>query len=155
MFTKNWKFTTSILLAAMLLITFGSVSGWMEEEEPTKYTLTITDGDLKVLDWAETVAVFPFNPESKKQGNKPIAEIESPSDPVKVSLPKGEYNVVISILGFRVESKKEELFLIRFEPINLSQKLTFDLRKASVSTGNVPQFIPSELMSDKEKQQEY
>lgn len=145
---KKWAMLLVSILALML------ISANLLAEEPVKFKLIVTDGDTEFLSWCETVSIFPFNPVEKVRAKEAIAKCEPPLDPVKFLLPKGNYEIVVKILGFRVGSTTEEEFVIPLGQVAISQDGVFDTRKARVAPGVVPAFIPSAVLRDV-PQQEY
>lgn len=141
----------AMLLVSILVLTLVSVS--LLAEEPVKFKLIVTDGDTEFLSWCETISIFSFDPTKKVRAKEATANCEPPSDPVKFLLPKGNYEIVVKILGFRVGSATEEQFVIPLGQIALSQDSVFDTRKAKVAPGAVPAFMPSAVLHDVPRQE--
>jgi len=141
----------AMLLVSILALTLISVS--LLAEEPVKFKLIVTDGDTQFLSWCETISIFPFDPTKKVRVKEAIAKCEPSLDPVKLLLPKGNYEIVVEILGFRVGSTTEELFVIPLGQITVSQDSVFDTREAKVAPGVVPAFIPSAVLRDVPRQE--
>jgi hypothetical protein len=89
---RSWKAWGMILAVAFLLGGSCAVSGWTEEPEVTKYTLTITDG-WGLLDHLSQVAVHAVVEAEAPQ--RPVATNNSPSNPVTFLLPPGTYTVTL------------------------------------------------------------
>jgi len=88
---RNWKVLGMILAVSFLLVGFCTVSGWTEEPEVTKYTLTITDG-WGLLDHLSQVLVHKVD---EGDATSPVAVNNSPSNPVKFQLTPGTYTVTL------------------------------------------------------------
>lgn len=89
---RNWKVLGMILAVTFLLVGFYTVSGWTEEPEVTKYTLTITDG-FGLLDLLSEVLVHKVDEGSDSKS--PVAVNNSPSNPVTFQLTPGTYTVTL------------------------------------------------------------
>jgi hypothetical protein len=89
---RSWKVWGMILAVAFLLGSFCAVSGWTEEPEVTKYTLTITDG-WGLLDHLSQVVVHAVV--EGETSEPPAATNDSPSNPVTFLLPPGTYTVTL------------------------------------------------------------
>ena len=139
-----------VLVSVLLAVTFLSTS--IVADEPEKFTLTVTDEGIGFLSWCENVSIYEFDAVKKTKGEDPAALCSSPVDLVEFSLPGGNYEAVISILGFRVGSTHEELFVIPLGQIKLSEDMVFDIWEAEVSTEDVPQFMPSAAMTNEDRQ---
>jgi len=139
------------VLVSILALTLISVS--LLAEEPVKFKLVVTDGETEFLSWCEAVSIFPFDSTRKARAEEAIAKCEPPLDSVKFLLPRGNYEIVVRILGFRVGSRTEEEFVISLGQIALSQDSVFDTREIKVAPDSVPQFIPSAVLRDVPRQE--
>jgi hypothetical protein len=139
-----------LVLVGVLVVVLLSTS--LLADEPEKLTLTVTDGGVGFLSWCEKISIFQFDPIEKTREEKPIVVCDSPADPVEFSLPEGDYEAVISILGFRIGSVDEELFVIPLGQIGLSENMVFDIWEAEISPEDVPRFIPSAAMTNEDQQ---
>ena len=135
-----------LILAAMLIVATFTIS--VSAEEAEVFSLVVTDGGTGFLGWAESVSAFPFDSVNNEIAGEPAGVSNSPLSPVEFQLPEGGYQIVVSILGFRVGDNSEELFLIKFTPMGLSEDILFDLTEAEITNSSeLPRFIPSATLS--------
>jgi len=122
-------------VVAFVLVMSGAMA-WAEE--PRTFTLTLTDGNAGVMQWIQAVLIFALDSEEKVTAfaevgipfdltairKEPVAQIVRPSDPVRLSLPEGDYVIVISVLRYG-----EDLIVISLGRVKLVENTTFDIRQ--------------------------
>jgi uncharacterized protein (DUF2141 family) len=89
---RNRRALATALMAAVLIMAVWTVSGWAEEGEATKYTLTITDG-WGLLDHLSQVLVHAVA--EGETSESPVATNDSPSNPVTFQLLPGTYTITL------------------------------------------------------------
>lgn len=89
---RNRKVLATLLAMTVLMIALWAVSGWSDEGETTKYTLTITDG-WGLLDHLSQVLVHAVV--DGETSELPVATNDSPSNPVTFQLLPGTYAITL------------------------------------------------------------
>lgn len=114
------------------------------EKSSQQFVLTITDGGNGFLPWFETISVFPFDPTTGERAEKPVVVVKPVPKVVKLKLPPGHYEIVVAILGYRWGSCKQELVVVSWGKINLSNDQVFDCYKVGLPI-ELRDFVPVEV----------